>query len=270
MLTAWTSRIVAMGDLLLGWSLALSRDVTLLLLALLITGIMLVMRSLCADRARLRTIADDERQLRQLRRQARAGHDREALQRLSHVRRRIAWQRVKSEVPCALISAGPLLLLITWGAQRLEFRPTLPGEPVRLTALLPVSTVDDVTHLVPEAAISVAGGWVRQIEVAPLSESTRGVAEWVLQVQEPEVSLPLQVRFRDETLTHPLSVGQRTYEPARVEHGTDRTTLIALREYRPLGVVPAIGWLHLPAWLVGLMALTLILFFVGKRLMGWP
>ncbi len=264
MIAAWKTVACALGDLLIGWTLWLPRDVALVLLASVTAGLALVLRRLCANPHTLRLMRDDLVQLKRLKRQARAVGDRAALARFRRTATAVRWLQLRHEFRGLLVSLGPLAVVMTWATERLDFLPPQSGEAVTLTVWLPASASGGVVHLVPQAGLDASGGWIREIVPSRRAGQPRGLATWTVRANARAQVYPLILRFRGRSVEHPLLVGQRTYLPVQRIHGDDLESHVELRPYRPLGIVFAVGW-PLPAWLTWFVALTLVAYWGGQR-----
>lgn len=262
----WNQVCIDLGDALLGWSLSLPRDMTLLVIVALSVVLMLALRRLIAPLELLRAIADDERRLRELISQARQNGDREARTRHRHVRAVVAGARFRAELVPALASFVPLAVLLTWAGARLDSLPITAETPFQLTARLPASSIGELVHLVPTDGVEVESGWIREVQIHNGEAGVQGTATWTLTVDASPKPLALVVSFRDATLVHPVLVGQGRYVQARIDHGRHAQTGIALKKYRPLQFVPGVTRAGMPPWCVGYLGLAIPLFLWGKRL----
>lgn len=264
MMTVWRTVACTVGDLLAGWTLWLPRDAALVLLAMLTAGLTLVLRRLSTNPHSLRLLREDLDQLKRLKRQARIGGDRAALTRFRRTATAVRWLQLRQEFRVLLVSLGPLVIVMTWASERLEFLPPQSGEAVTLTAWLPASASGGVVYLVPETGLDATDGWLREIAPSRRAGQPRGLATWSLRAAGRSQAYPLVLRFRGRSVEHPLLVGQNTYLPARRIHGDDLESQVELRPYQPLGIkVPA--WWPLSAWLTWFFALTLAAYWGGQR-----
>jgi hypothetical protein len=266
--TALDSLLTHLGDRLLGWLLWLPRDVTLLLLAVLLMALLLGLRLLLADCEALRLLVADERRVKMLRGEARAAGDRSALARHRGVRRMLATRRARLELLSALAGLLPAMLVLHWGARRLEFLPLQADAEFALEARLPASSIGQHVHLVPQSGVSAEPAWIRFV-VAATADEPLGAANWRLRATEPG-DFTLMLRHREGSIAIPLEVGTRCYAPPVISHGGDITTEVRLTAYRPLGIVPPVEWLGLPAWIVGLLLVCVPGYFAARRLLRMP
>lgn len=266
-MSTWQSLAIRIGDQLLGWTLSLPRDLTLLVIACLTVVVLLAIRFFTADRAALTQLSADERRLQELRQQAGEVGDAEALHRQRTVRRLLAARRVRLEWLPAVVGLLPTLLILSWGARRLEYLPLRSRQPFEFTATLPRSAIGGHAHIVPQPDWDAEDGWIRPVEPTP--SEARGIAVWKLRPSTRGEST-IAVRHPDGSVEHPVDVGLSTYRPPIVEHGPDVSTQVLLTHYRPFGVVPGIAWLGLPAWSFGLLLLAVPMYLAVKRLLRLP
>ncbi len=260
----WQETCQRLGDVLLGWLLALPRNAALVLLAVLSVLLAIGLRRLVTDQSLLRRIRQDQRQLKQLIRAARANRDESARARYRRTAGAVAMLRIRQELRVLLVSLLPLAMLMSWAAQRIHYLPPAPHEPVELVAWFPSSAVGAVTHLVPLEGLRSQGGWVREIEPSRCAQGPRAAATWVVQAAGDDSPYPLTIRFREQTFEHPLLIGRRVYAAVRRSHGDDFETVLRLREYRPLGLGTA-GWL--PPWLWSYLVVALLAYPLLKRML---
>ncbi len=262
----WNQVCIDLGDALLGWSLALPRDLTLLVIVAVSVVLMLALRRLIAPLELLRAIADDEHRLRELISQAKQNGDVDARTRHRHVRALVAGARFRAELVPALASCLPLALLLTWAGTRLDSLPITAQTPFQLTARLPASSIGELVHLVPTDGVEVESGWIREVQIHNDEAGAQGTATWSLTVDASAKPYTLVVSFRDEAFVHPVLAGQGRYPQPRIDHGPHAQTDIALEKYHPLQFVPGVPWAAMPPWVVGYLGLAIPLFLWGKRL----
>jgi hypothetical protein len=256
------------GDLLFEGMLWLPRDLTLLLLAALLIALLLGLRWLLADRDTLRLLAADEHRVRNLQAAARSAGDGAALCRHRRVRRLLAARRARLEMVPALAGLLPALFVLHWGARRLEFLPLRTGEPVVIEATFGASAIGRPAHLVPQESLSAEPAWIRMIEPADDFEA-RGTAEWRVSGGSSG-KITLMLRHPGGSLPIPLELGTGRYERPMIRHEGDVITHVQLLRYRPLGVVPPLSWPGLPAWVIGLLLLTVPGYLATRRLLRMP
>jgi len=267
-MTALEWVLTPIGDGLFDLMLQLPHDVTLLVLAALLIAVVLGLRMLLADRNALRLLAADVRRLKALRRTASSAGDREALGRYRGIRRMLALRRARLEMLPALAGLLPAFVVMHWGARRLEFEPLRPGATVHIEVLLPTSAVGRHVHLVPQPELTVKPAWIRLVTPAG-DDATRGHADWHLHASEAG-SFALTLRHPHGSVTVPLEVGTGRYAEPVVAHGGDVITRVRLPPYRPLGIIPPLPWPGVPAWMVGLLLLTIPGYLAFRRLMDIP
>lgn len=260
--------LTQLGNLLLDWTLLLPRDLTLLLLAVLLVALLLGIRLLLSDRDALRLLVADERRLGELQARARAAGDRAALARQRNVRRLLAARRARLEFVPALAGLLPALLVLHWGARRLDNLPLTANQPFGIEATFPASAVGRPAHLVPQESLMAEPAWIRTIAPAQGAEA-RGVTDWRVTATVPG-AIALTLRHPDGSVQIPLEIGTRRYAPPSIGHEGDVITSVKLPRYRPLGIVPPVEWLGLPAWMVGLLLLTVPGYLAIRRLLRMP
>jgi len=266
-----SSLAVAVGDLLLGWSLRLPRDVTLLIVVALTIALMLVVRRLWTNQERLRRCRADLIRLRELRREARRQRDAAHVARLDRTTAQVRWLQLKADLRVLAAVIVPFAGLAVWAAARLEYHGVPLGEPITLTAFTPLSSVDRLAHVVPVEGITADSSWITRVEVDP-GDGTRGRASWRLRFKNdgrPQ-SLPVWIRHGGESVAHTVRLDATRYDPPAQSHAAERLALTSLElpEYRFLGIVP--GWpaVGLAPWLVAYLLLSLALMPVVKRVAG--
>ena len=261
---------LAVMDFLLGWSLHLPSDITLLLLALTTTVILAGVRPFTTRQDFLRRCSADRRQLRKLIRDARKRGDAEAGQRHRNVLGRISMRAFRAEIPPLLVALVPIAALATWGFQRMEFRPPRDGQSFRIAAVFPASASGDLVHLAPDEdeSLQVEGGWIREIipNYIHEQESKRATAEWTL--HGPARTEPYLLRFRRGTMTweRKIRIGDLTYpDPISLHDDGLIEIQLKMKEVKLFNIVPGIRPLGIPAWLVAYLLLTIPLAFISRR-----
>jgi uncharacterized membrane protein (DUF106 family) len=290
MLDLWNNVSLALFDALLGWLLSLPVDFAIIILALLTAGLMVLVRPLTTNQEMLGRVARDNRRLKMLMREARKRRDREALLRYKTTSNRLSLKKLSAEGKPLLISIIPIAMLATWAMNRLEFHPPMEGETVEVVTYTPLTSVDEIIHLVPQPGLEAANGWVQQIakhpneptfwdrlkvrlwnrflgRLSPLELRTPepdALAKWQLKGKANPDPYALLFRFRDQTIEGKLIVGQPIYAPALTVDANDSAiaTQIVMREVRFFGI-PGLGeWL--PGWLVGYLIVVFPLVFFLK------
>jgi hypothetical protein len=261
--------IAQLMDHVLGWLLRLPSDAALIILALATSLLLAVVRLWTTDQDVLRRLADDKRLLRVLARQARADGDRSQARRHRENLAWLTWQtlgrRLKGECLTLAVSLLPLVLIGTWCFYRLEYHPPRAGQPLVLTLATPTTEIDSLVHLVPQAGVHPASSWVQSITRANDPDGPpRGIAGWLLTFAEQPSAYPLTIRIGQQTLVHPVLVGQARYLPPELDHRGSRTHL-ALEPVRLFGRVPGIPALALPPWAVGYLILAVLGTLLIKR-----
>jgi uncharacterized membrane protein (DUF106 family) len=275
MLDWWNDFSLNLFDFLLGWLLALPRQVAVVAIGLATAALVVIVRKWTTNQDRLGRAAADVRRLKELRRDARDARDKDALARLARTKGQIGILKMKSEGWPLLTILLPVALLATWAFQRIAFHPTAANEKIDVIAYLPSRSAEgDILHLVPQPGLHAIGGWVQEVTpvenelsmwdrcwafvtfrqaVAPEPDAQ---AVWQLQGEAADEPYSLVFRWKDQTLTRELRVGQSIYSPAFDEQADESFKAeMRLRETRLLGI-PGLGaWL--PAWFVGYLLITI-------------
>lgn len=258
------------ADILLGWILFLPRDLALVAVALLTSLVLVLLRRWTTDQDMLAKAAADKKLLKARMKEAKQQGNRPERQRLTAVSQRIAMKRMKAEGKPLLVALIPIAILATWAFERLEFHPVMPGQTVQVELDMPLSSEGDVVHLVPEDGIEAVDGHVKLLERIESGEMTVicSGAVWRIRAQQ-EGRYRLLFRTDDTTYEHPLEVGTGKYAPVLQEHSTSRLTRsrVMLAELRSFGVVPGVPAAGLPAWMVGYLLITIVLFIISKKLL---
>jgi hypothetical protein len=291
MLDMWNLMSVRLCDVLLGWLLLLPRSIAVVVVGLLTAGLLTLIRCWTTNQDRLRRAAADMRRLKESKRAAKQTHDVEALARLNMTMSRVSLLKLKAEGWPTLAVIVPVILLMTWAFERLEFYPPTADDEVVVVAHLrsgrdPALTArDDLLHLVPQPGLRAKNGWVQSVHIdaEPPSWWDRfwskvtfrkvkdpdqdAYALWQLEGDARREPYPLAFRWNERTIERELLIGQPHYSPPREERPDDSViTEVRLREVRLFGI-PGLGpWL--PAWLVGYLLVTIPFVFALKRVLG--
>lgn len=258
--------LLAPVDLLLGWSLTLSSDLTLVLVALASAGILVGIRRFTTDQDLLARCHRDKKRLKELIKEARARKDKEAVRRHKAVGNLIGLKTFKAEGRPLLFAIVPIALLATWCFQRLEFHPPKADEPIEVVASFPISAAGKIAHMVPEDGLRAENGWIREIAVDESAESPRAVTTWILQAEAKSTPYNLLVRCGDETAKKELLVGGRHYaSPANLYDGTLQSVEIQMKPLKLFGVIPGFPAIFFPPWLVAYLLLVFPLVPLLKR-----
>jgi type II secretory pathway pseudopilin PulG len=273
MLELWNRVSLGAFDVLLGWSLRLPADVTLVLVAVLSAALLTGVRVFTANQDLLRRAAADKRRLRQLAREAKARGDRDAVKRHRSVAGTVAVKQFSAEGPPLLASVVPIAMLATWCFHRLAYHPPRAGEAVEVVAYTPVSAVSTVgvMQVVPQDGVA-ADRWVQPIAEADYHGQKTGRAAWRITAPAgPTTRKPLRLTFRykDQSVDRELRIGQSTYAEPFMSHGEELQTELKMRPVKLLGVVPGLNWPGgpeiLPPWVVGYLLIVVPFVFVLKR-----
>jgi hypothetical protein len=273
-LEGWTRLSLAVFDALLGWSLRLPADVTLILVAVLSAVVLTLVRLFTTHQDLLRRAAGDKKRLRQLIKDAKGRGDKDAVRRHRAVGAMVAGKQFKAEGLPLLASLVPIAMLATWCFHRLAYHAPRPGDAVEVAAYVPVSAVNSVgvMHVVPQDGL-IANRWVQPIGEAQYHGQKTGTAAWTFTVPASETSpaYTLLFRYRDQSARRELPVGQRTYPEPFVRHSDELQTELKLRPIKLFGIVPGVSWRGtevLPPWMVAYLMIVIPFVFVLKRVTG--
>jgi uncharacterized membrane protein (DUF106 family) len=273
-LTQINDAMVAVMDVLLGWSLHLPANSALIIVSVLSAAALTWARVLVTDQGMLHRCADDKKTLGRLIRETRRSRDLDKAARKVDVKRYklnknlVALKTLKAEGKPLLVSLLPILLLATWAFARLACLPVPEAEPVRVSAYFPLSAVGEVAHILPLDGLACEGDWIAGIvpDVVADAASANAVAVWELKgTARPEPYI-LKLRWRDETWEQPLRIGGTTYEPPVTPQGDwPQSTEVHLAQGKLFGIVPGLGP-FLPPWLVGYLLVVIPCVFGIKKL----
>jgi len=262
MLAVLTSLLVTAMDYPLGWLLALPRDVAILLVAVGTSLLLTLVRKWTTNQDQLGRARNDLRRLKALLRQAKRAKDKPALKRLRTTLAMVNAIRLKAEGMPLLVSLLPIVLLAVWAVERLDYIPPKVGKELTVKAYYPLSSVGQLTHLVPPAGLEMQGDAIRLVELDPDGQRN-GLAVWVLRpvsgCPPAGAAAELIVRHQGETATQRLLVGGRAYAPPLAAHngGKILATEVMLRQAKFLGIVPGIPWIGFPPWLVAYLVIVI-------------
>ncbi|HPD17215.1 MAG TPA: hypothetical protein PLE19_19940 [Planctomycetota bacterium] len=256
-LAAITNLIVAVMDYPLGWLLALPRDVAIVLLAIGTSLLLTLVRRWTTNQDQLRRSKGDLRRLKQLLRERKRAKDKAAVVATRTSLGMVNAIRLKAEGKPLLVSLLPIILLAVWAVERLDYFPPRVGEDLIVKAYYPLSSVDQLTHLVPPAGVEMQSPAVQLVEVDPHGQQN-GLATWVLRPIAP-LAADLLIRHQGETAVHPVRVGGRVYAPPLCAGSGNRilATETVLRQARFLGIVPGVPALALPPWLIAYLIIVI-------------
>jgi len=261
MLAAANDIILHAFDFLLGWVLARSAGLCLVVVSLASAAILTAVRLFTTDQSLFRRRRSDRRVLKKRIRDAKSSGNVDTVSRLQRTRRQVAVRSLVAEGRPLLASLVPIAVLGFWLFQRLDYHPAQPGETVALRAFFELSAVGEVVHLVPVAGIAQTNGWIQTVEEISTDSETSGAATWNLTGEARDRPYELLLRHGLHTFRHDLVVGGVGRSSVEVLHtgGSLLRTRIELRPVRPFGFVPGVRALAIPPWLVAYLALTLLL-----------
>jgi uncharacterized membrane protein (DUF106 family) len=302
MLEALNNGILYFMDLVMGWSLALPRDVVLLIVATLTGVILTVVRIFTTDQEWLKRCKHDKDRLGELIRQAKKAGDKEAVGRYKGTIQEIGLRSFKSEGLPLLVSLIPIACLATWAMGRLAYLAPEPGKPVTVTLDFPAYAHGAVVSLIPQNGMKCDGaGWIRQVKTETVSfdpmgrlpapiwpilhredadpnnvpASTVERATWKITCQQSVESYPLEFRFHGETLDHQLIVdGKKYFGPIGTWHDGAVNLRMDIPEYKFLGFLPSIDlywnkgvFLPMDSWILGYLIIVIPLSLILKPIM---
>ncbi|MFH1023659.1 MAG: hypothetical protein V1809_09750 [Planctomycetota bacterium] len=281
----WLNQMVLdLMDPVLGWMLALHRDVIIIAIGVVTGAILVAVRLFSTNQDLLKRVFEDKKRLGALIKEAKAGKDKAALQRHRNVNGSIAMKAMMQEGWPLLASLLPIALLGTWAFQRLEFHPPGAGELVEVVAYYPVSAVETVIHIVPQEGLVPEGGWVRQLKEVTDQGQVYAEATWKIKADPRPKPYVLEFRHKAGTVSNTVLVGQRTYEPAITDCGKERILEVRMKPVKMFGFIPALPppppllpvgffqyWpavLVLPPWLVGYFIVAIPSVSLFKKVFG--
>lgn len=259
--------LVSAVDVPLGWLLDMPRDPGLLLFALGTALLMTLGRRVFTNQDLLRRCAADQQRLKSLRREASAAGDRPWLERLRRTGSQIKGLQLVADLRTLAGVLLPVGFLALWASQRLDYLPPRVGEELAVRASFSPSSVDRITYLVPTPGLELKSTAV-QIVRSTAQSPAMGVSEWTV-IPRSTGELEIVIRHSGESAVHRLAVGGRVYHAPLQAHPGPRLTRteIELPRYLPLGSHCGSEWLGLPPWMIGYIALTLVLVPLWKRLL---
>jgi hypothetical protein len=297
MLEWFNQTILALADPLFNGLLRLPMNLVLVIVAVGTGGIITYARRFTTNQDFLRRCADDKQRLKELMRAAKAGGDKQSLQRYRLTFNMISISTLRQEGWPLLVALLPIAILGTWCFQRLAFIPPKAGETVTIRAYFPVSAVGELAHLVPQPGVrEVSGGnrahWIQPIaadEVEQLvtvhatdqatgraitrkekqKKAVGGCATWQVQAEARGQPYPLEIHYQDQTARMELLVGQRQYTPDLVTFGAGKPIAgihVLLRPVEFLGIVPGISALGIPPWMLAYFLIAIPSVTLIKRL----
>lgn len=256
------------GDAFLGWSLRITPDLTVTLLALLTALLLTLVRWLATDQDWLRRCRADKRRLAELRRERKGQGDAIEVQRLRQVEALLALKQLRAEIRPLLIALLPIALLGGWAWQRLEFLPPPLETPLTFTAHFPLSAAGQLAFVRPQRELKIEPAFIQEIK--PSADPQAGGAQcvWTIAVKSQgyeAVETPVTLRWQLEGFEHPLHAGGGDYAPPVVTHSGGITTALNLRRYHAFGIIPNLPDLWLPSWLLGYLLMAVPAAFAFKR-----
>lgn len=267
----WTPLCVNLGDRLIGWLLALPRDLGIIALALISVLALRGVRKFTTNQDQLRRADEDKAVLKGLIRQAKALGDGEAVGRHKRVIGMLGILKLKAEGLPLLVSLPVIGLLATWALYRMEFIPPPGAEPVEIELNAPEIAAGQPVLLVPQDGVQVERGWLRLLDAHREGNDVVAVGVW--RVMAEARAMPYELQFRlpaadapegFRTITRPLIVGQRIYADAISEHDGGVRTQVKMTQAKLFGVVPGLSDAFFPPWLTAYLLIVIVLMFVLK------
>ena len=267
----WTPLCVNLGDLLVGWLLALPRDLAIIMLGLISVLALRGVRKFTTNQDQLRRADADKAVLKRLVRDAKARGDREAVARHKRVVGMLGLLKLRAEGLPLVVSLPVIGLLATWALHRMEFLPPSGDEPVEIELNAPEIAAGQPVLLVPQDGVRVERGWLRLLDAQREGNDVAAVGVWRVIAAAREAPYELQFRlpaadstegFR--TIARPLIVGQRIYADAISEHDGGLRTQVKMTQAKLFGVVPGLGDAFFPPWLTAYLLVVIVLMFALK------
>ena len=287
MLEAFNKFVLLLTDPFLNWLLVVPRDLAIFIVAILTSLILTFSRKWVTDQNWLGRADADVKRLKALIKEARARRDKAAIKRHTLTINQIKLRSVKYEGKPLLVSILPIVLLATWGFNRLGYYPPQEDESVPVKMYMPASGIDKLAHMIPYPAIEAETGWVQRVKpdtypdpVGRWEQTTRFLAEW-LQIQPPLGGVatwtlkaparpePYILRFvyDGETYEKEFIVGQRIYAAQAVLVDLDgpvQATEQMLRPVKMFGIIGGFGPFF-PPWLVAYLLIAIPFVSILKR-----
>ena len=239
---AWLTNdaLVALMDMVLGWTAHLPMDVRLLILAIGTSVILTFVRVFTTNQDLLKRCRDDKRTLKGLLRQAKRDGDKEAVARHRTTIGMIGVQAMKAEFKPLLVYLLPFACLGLWAMARMAHVPAVAAEPIEVRAHFSARP-GEMIHLVPADGLAVDNGWIRRVPGDVHAKDTEGIARWTLRGRGSSQPYRLLFRHDGHTVEHEVILDGKRSGPARLVHGAKGVvkTEVALKPYRFLGVAPA-------------------------------
>ncbi|MFP4356372.1 MAG: hypothetical protein ACLFUJ_14735 [Phycisphaerae bacterium] len=260
-------------DPIFAWLLVLGPTAAVIILGMVSATAMVLLRKITTDQKHLGQCDADRRQLKVLRRKARRARDKEAAKRYKNNNLLVQLKQLRAEGMPLLAGMIPIALIGTWSFYRLEYHPPAAGEPIGVELSLPANAVDSLVTLVPADGIE-ADSWIQRARKGS-GEPAHAIVRWQVSAARADQSIPLTMRYRDQSYTHPLAVGGRTYELPVVQHHPQLMlpqSVVRMEPVKVLGFVPwygpttAIG-AFLPGWLITYIIVVVPFVVLLKRVL---
>jgi hypothetical protein len=229
---------------------------------------MTVARRFITNQNLLRRCADDLRQLKRLAGEAKQSRDKPRRQRLRNTVTMIKQRNLAADLRVLAAVLLPVAALAVWAVERLDYLPPRAGNALTVRALLPISSVDSIAHLVPANGFELQSSAIQLVQADQQSLPV-GFAEWKLRPSSATDELALTIRHRGETAVHRVAIGRRSYLPPQQLHQNERLTQteVDLIRYRPLRLPLKTEAIGLPPWMVGYLILTMLAVPLLKRVL---
>ena len=268
-MTHFYSLMVRSLDIPLGGLLSLPRDLALLLFATGTALLMVLVRRAVTNQDLLRRCDQDLRQLKRLLRSAKQLRDKPRRQRLRNTVALIKGMQFTADLKVLAVVIVPVGALACWATERFDYLLPHVGEELVVRAYYPLSSVGEVTHFVPTSGIELKSPAIQQVVLADGASPAFGVAQWTFQSTRSFEEAVLVIRHHGESAVHRIAIGQPFYLSPEQHYSNERLsrTEVLLQRYQPLALDLKTDAVGLPPWMIGYLALTLLLVPALKRLM---
>ena len=265
---------LAAGDAVFGRLLSFPNDAAIIIMAVLTSLTFVVVRMFTVNQNLALRCRLDKLRLKQLAKQAKVEHNKEAAGRYQATVAQIGIKLMKAECLPTLVALLPVGFLAIWAYERLNYLPPQAKQPVEVAFYLPLSACGRLIHISPVPGLSAADGWLRPVtaDKDKQDKTTNGIAVWKLQAENPG-EYNLRFHFGGKVYEHLVTIGARNYSPTlkpQDDKNAQAASEVKLQQRKLFGVVPGTEALGLPGildpWLVGYIAIVIPLFFVNKRL----
>ncbi len=152
-------------DWIFGWSLYLPPLLAITALAFL-TGVVLVLcQKYFTNQQKMRMFVTDAKTLKRLTKEAKKAGDKERFARYQALNGMIGWRRFLESFKPVPIIMVPIMLLVTWGGNRLAFLPLRPEQDVKVRAYFSEGA-DGLAHIIPREGLTFLDGPIQSLQAA--------------------------------------------------------------------------------------------------------